>query len=567
MDIKDKTKEELIIELQELKQENSVLKALIENRSAKLITANEELILQNEGITDVSLLRQKAEKLLKMGQSDPNKNFSEDELLKLIHELEVHQIELGLQNEELLLAKEQEELAREKFTSLFDFAPSAYFTLNDSSNIAELNLAGAQMLGKERQKLINSRLTLFMSSSSQVVFDDFLSQVFNRSRPASCEVTFSTEEDSCINALLEGTLSDDGKHCLITAADITNINRRELEFRKTAELNYLLLALFANAPALTDKQLYDEALDIAVKVTGSAIGFFHQVSDDQQEIILTTWNDEARKNCSTVYDNHYPIDKAGNWADCVRQKKPVVYNDDAGSPNRKGMPAGHAPVGRTMSVPVVHEEKVRLIFGVGNKKSDYTDADVTFIQSIANELDKILGKRAIERNLQQIEDRWHFAIEGSNDGIWDWNVLTGDVHFSNRWKEMIGFEPHEIGEKLEEWEKRVHPDDMPAVQETLQRHFNGESPQYLTEHRILCKDGSWKWIQDRGKVLQWTPEGKPMRMVGTHTDITGRKLAEEQIIGQNTLINGILNATPNFLVLKNTDGTYREVNAVFCIFV
>jgi PAS domain S-box-containing protein len=517
--------------------------------------------------SDAASLRKKAEEQLKNRQTESKESFSEGKMLNLIHELQVHQVELEMQNEELLLAKEQEELAREKYTSLFEFAPSAYFTLTELGNIAELNLAGAQMLGKERQKLINNRLAFFIGSNSRVVFDDFVTQVFSSKSPASLEVTFGTKEDSCIYALLTGTLSDDGKHCLITVTDISDRKKRELGLRKTAELNYLLLALFANATALTDKQLYDEALDIAVKITGSAIGFFHQVSEDQQEILLTTWNDEARKNCTTVYDNHYPIDKAGNWADCVRQKKPVVYNDYAGSPNRKGMPAGHAPVGRTMSVPVVHKEKVTLIFGVGNKTSDYTDSDVTFIQSIANELDKILGKRAIERNLQQIEDRWHFAIEGSNDGIWDWNVLTGDVHFSNRWKEMIGFEPHEIGEKLEEWEKRVHPDDMPAVQETLQRHFNGESPQYLTEHRILCKDGSWKWIQDRGKVLQWTPEGKPMRMVGTHTDITGRKLAEEQIIGQNTLINGILNATPNFLVLKNTDGTYREVNAVFCNFL
>jgi PAS domain S-box-containing protein len=180
-----------------------------------------------------------------------------------------------------------------------------------------------------------------------------------------------------------------------------------------------------------------------------------------------------------------------------------------------------------MSIPVVQDDKVRLIFGVGNKTSDYTDSDVIQIQFVAGELHKILEERKVEQSLHNIEDRWQFALEGSNDGIWDWNVLTDKVFFSSRWKEMIGYGPDELEGNLGEWEKRVHTDDLPAVMETLQRHFNGETSQYITEHRIRCKDGSWKWITDRGKVMEWTPEGKPARMLGTHIDITERKLVED----------------------------------------
>jgi PAS domain S-box-containing protein len=337
------------------------------------------------------------------------------------------------------------------------------------------------------------------------------------------------------------------------AGNFTDRAYIELGRRKETERNSLLLGLFAKAPALTDKELYDQALDIAVGITDSKIGFFHQVSDDQQEIIITTWNDEAKKNCTTIPDNHYPIEKAGNWADCVRQKKALVYNDYTASPNKKGLPEGHSPVGRMLCIPVVSEDKVRLIFGVGNKSSDYTDTDLVQIQAIANEMYRILEKRKVEQTLRKIEDRWQFAIEGSNDGIWDWNMLTDEVFFSNRWKEMIGYGPDELGGKLSDWQTRVHPDDIQAVMPKLQQHLNQETPDYASEHRILCRDGSWKWILDRGRVLQWTSGGKPFRMVGTHTDITERRLAEEQLRESEVQYRNLANAGSALLWTSGTD--------------
>jgi hypothetical protein len=150
MDIQNKTKEELIIELQELKQENSDLKALIENRSAELITANKEYILQNEDISVPSLLRQKAEELVKNKPSKHDSHLSESENLRLIYELQVHQIELELQNEELCRARAMAEVESDKYIRLYDLAPSGYFTLSRKGEIIELNLAGALMLGKDR---------------------------------------------------------------------------------------------------------------------------------------------------------------------------------------------------------------------------------------------------------------------------------------------------------------------------------------------------------------------------------------------------------------------------------
>ncbi|MCX6269094.1 MAG: PAS domain S-box protein, partial [Bacteroidetes bacterium] len=373
---------------------------------------------KHQSISEAAALRRKAEELLKNKSSNHDSQLSEAENLRLIYELQVHQTELELQNEELCNARASAEVAVYKYISLYD-------------------------------------------------------------------------------------------------------------------------------QALTDQELYDKALEIAVKITDSKIGFLHQVNDIRQEIILTTRGDEAGKNRPSLSDNHFPPDKTGNWAECVRQKKPIVYNDCSLSLNKKGLPEGHVPIGRTMTVPVVENETVRLVFRVGNKTSDYSDMDVIQIQAVANDLHKILEKRKVEKDLQKNEERWQFAIEGSNDGIWDWNIITDEVFFSNRWKEMIGYGHDELEGKLSEWQTRVHADDLKAVMFKLQQHFEKKTPVYAAEHRIRCKDGSWKWILDKGKVLEWTSDGKPSRMVGTHTDITEQKAAIEEIRWRNDdlqLMNAVTHA-------------------------
>ncbi|WP_414541362.1 GAF domain-containing protein [Nostoc sp. CCY0012] len=134
--------------------------------------------------------------------------------------------------------------------------------------------------------------------------------------------------------------------------------------------------------------------------------------------------------------------------------------------------------------------------------------------------------------LRASEERWHLALHGNNDGIWDWNVTTNEVFFSTRWKEMLGYADHEIPHNWDEWKKHVYPDDLNWVLQSIQDHFAKKTPFYVTEHRVLCKNGSYKWILDRGQAL-WDETGNVVRMVGSHTDITERKRAEEELKRQN----------------------------------
>jgi diguanylate cyclase (GGDEF)-like protein/PAS domain S-box-containing protein len=141
----------------------------------------------------------------------------------------------------------------------------------------------------------------------------------------------------------------------------------------------------------------------------------------------------------------------------------------------------------------------------------------------------ITARKRTEQALQDIEQRWQRALEGSGQGVWDWNVATNEVFFSPQWKAMLGYENQEIGNTLEEWKARVHPDDLESCYRDLQRNFAGETPTYRNEHRMLCKDGSYKWILDRGMVFEWTADHQPLRVVGTHTDTTERRYMEEAL--------------------------------------
>lgn len=125
------------------------------------------------------------------------------------------------------------------------------------------------------------------------------------------------------------------------------------------------------------------------------------------------------------------------------------------------------------------------------------------------------------------DEMWFYAIEGSDVGVWDWNAVTGEVYFSPRWKSMLGYDEADIASHVDEWSSRIHPDDKEMVTLQLERYISGEADQYRSEHRLRCKDGSWKWILDRGKIVSRTEGGTPLRIVGTHTDISSLRDAEQ----------------------------------------
>ncbi|MCX7246927.1 MAG: EAL domain-containing protein [Burkholderiales bacterium] len=157
--------------------------------------------------------------------------------------------------------------------------------------------------------------------------------------------------------------------------------------------------------------------------------------------------------------------------------------------------------------------------------------------SLAETVLKLVAARAAgelerldsEKTLRESEERWKFAIEGSGDGLWDWNIQTGHAFYSPRYKTMLGYAEDEIGNTAAEWTDRIHPDDATGVMVAMQPYLDGKPGSATVEFRMLCKDGSWLWTMGRGMVVERDAQGKPLRMIGINTDITERKEHESQL--------------------------------------
>jgi PAS domain S-box-containing protein len=153
---------------------------------------------------------------------------------------------------------------------------------------------------------------------------------------------------------------------------------------------------------------------------------------------------------------------------------------------------------------------------------------------------------------QEGQERWKLALEGTGIGVLDWNIKTGRVFFSPQWITMLGYDSNDIGDSLEEWRSRLHQDDRDACFHKLERHLLAETSIYHDQHRVLQKDGSYKWVLDRGKVMDWGEDGRPLRFICTQSDITLRKRARELIWSRSEELAWMLRSMMNaFVVCKS----------------
>ncbi|MEI7836946.1 MAG: GAF domain-containing protein, partial [Planctomycetota bacterium] len=319
-------------------------------------------------------------------------------------------------------------------------------------------------------------------------------------------------------------MCDDGLEARVTVGDITARKRaEEILSARTRVSEYAI--------SHSLEEVLTKTLDEAEGLTGSQIGFFHFVDADQKTLTLQQWSTNTLRNMCTAEGKgtHYPADKAGVWVDALHQRRPVIHNDYIGLSHRKGLPPGHSPVIRELVVPILRGERIVGLLGVGNKPGDYEARDVDVVQILADLTWDIVERKQAEKSLREKEERLRLALQGADLGSWDWNVVTGRVAFNERWSAMLGYGPTEIEPHVRTWEAMIHPDDRAGVQEALARHLCGETPGYEIEHRLRHKSGDWVWVLDKGAVIERGATGQPVRMCGTHLDITEHRRLRDQL--------------------------------------
>lgn len=307
--------------------------------------------------------------------------------------------------------------------------------------------------------------------------------------------SFYRSLDASLNSLTWLSESNTSCECLLLTLPIyEQIKNSKLHVRSLRVNGFAFIEL---APKLLFKSLlapYEEK-GILFKLTVGAAG-----SQD-----VNTYNSDGFKSTFDL-KAHYRIHKK------VKLLNQTVYLEVVQQPIR---------VSRSVDYTAANKSGLLAILASAGL--------VLFVQLISSRLKTLELVHQINQKLNLSEQRWKFALEGAGDGVWDWDLAQGTVVFSKRWKEMLGYREHELEDSIKTWISLVHPDDYPQAIKILNETLKGNRDHYAQEYRMLCQDGTWKWILDRGMVINRDAEYRPLRMVGTHADVTSLKASEEAI--------------------------------------
>jgi PAS domain S-box-containing protein len=477
-------------------------------------------------------LRTLAENKLKDKKKKKQK-LSVEEEKELIHKLQVHQIELEMQNEELRTAQEDLEQSRSRYADLYDFAPVGYFTFDKNGLILDVNLTGAGQLGMERGLIIKKPFSRFIKKEDQDLFYFHRQQVFKTKARESCQVKIVRKDKTEFHARLESMVVKDEKGTFsqfrTVVSDVTERKHAE-DIIKLSEAGLRACHTLSQMSDTTPEEISHFVLEQMISLTQSRMGFVGFMNDDEKTFIIHLWSRNAMNKCRMIDKPiHFSIDKAGVWADAIRQRKPMMINNYA--ENKKFntvLPKGHVKLTRIMSMPIFDKDKVVALAAVANKESDYDVADMNQAMFLLREMWRHKQQREAEEALVTSEERFKELAENIKEVFWLFDCNEQRViYVSPAYEEVWGRSIQDLYTRYEDWQDSIHPDDRSFASESFEKIVQtggGEDRQY----RIIQPDGHVRWISDRGFAI-YRDDGTVGRIAGIAEDITDRKIAEDKI--------------------------------------
>ena len=477
---------------------------------------------QDEDSKDkVSELRRRAELAAaekSLGISDVSA-LSPEKIRELIHELQVHQIELEMQNEELRRTQQELEASRDKYSDLYEFAPLGYFVLDQKGVILEANLTVSGILGIARAFLIGKPLASLVNKEDGDALYLHFRQVLETQSKQTCDVGLTKEDGSQIQVRLDTlvyvTQDRSSTRLRTVVIDITKRKHAE-EALYAFENRYRQLFENVRDGILMVDFDTGKILD-ANKFLTDILGYSHE-----EFLNMHLWE------LSPLKDTH--LNKAA-FAELL-QKGHILHEE-------LPLQTRHGP---NIDVDIVCNSHV--VCGV------------TFIQCNIRD---VTERKKTEEELQESEERLELAVQGADLGLWDLDVKSGKVVVNERAAQMAGYESHELDPTMSLFERLCHPEDKERVLSDLRAHMNRESPGLDEEYRILTKSGAWKWIQARGKVAERDEHGNAVRMAGTFLDITQRKKSELALRRLATAVDQAEEA----IMITDLEGAIQYVNPAF----
>jgi PAS domain S-box-containing protein len=321
---------------------------------------------------------------------------------------------------------------------------------------------------------------------------------------------------------------------------------RDITDRKQAEVALLrrdaiLMAVGRAAEHFLGTASLAAGMEAVLADLGDATGVsrvyvFANDPDDGGELCVSQRYEWAAPGVSPELDNpdlqHLPYDAAGlgRWAKKLPQNMPIYGEVQT-------FPAGEREILEPQGiislvvVPIFVRQHWWGFIGFDecSAEREWTSAEVDGLRAAAGMIGAAIQREQVEQALHDSQERLALALESTNDGLWDWNVATGTCYFSPRWLEMLGYREGDLEPHASTWQALIHPDEQENVLHLLDNHFSGVAPNYEVELRMRHVLGHWRWILTRGKVVERDAQGAPLRMVGTHVDVTERKAVEAEL--------------------------------------
>ncbi|MFZ4441627.1 MAG: GAF domain-containing protein, partial [Syntrophales bacterium] len=436
-------------------------------------------------------LRHKAEEIARES-ANREEALSQDlpAMTTMVHELRVYQIELEMQNTALRQREEELDAARARYFDLYDLAPVGYITVSEQGLILDANLVASTMLGTVRGGPGHARpiFSQFIHSEGQEIYYLFRKQLLETGEPQACELRMVKKDGPAFWAHLEASVAQDpstdsfrfrsGK----AGEPVVRIVMSDITDRKHNAIMAARLRLQTFAFAHSLKELLQETLREAEALTGSQVGFYHFVESDQVTLTLQAWSASTLQHMCKATDHvsHYPVSEAGVWADCIRERRPVVHNDYATLPHRKGLPAGHTPVIRELVVPVLRGDAIVAILGVGNKTENYDERDIETVTSLADLTWDMAESKRAEEAARQSEERYRTLFSRAVDGIFIMTTSGKMVDVNESFARMHGYSKDEMMQmNLKDFD--THPFSQ-LISEKMGQLVAGETLAFEVEH-------------------------------------------------------------------------------------
>lgn len=425
----------------------------------------------------IVILRQKAEELLKKSASNSDLSFPTYQTLELIHELEVHQLELEMQNEELM----QSQTLAQNAVDLYNYAPNGYFTLSENAMIIDLNNTGATLLKKEKSELIGSTFAFFVTDETKPILAKFLQKVLRDKKRESCEITLSISGKIEIFVQLTGVVDKTGDQCLVTTIDVSEKKQAELALKESDERFQLL---FNKAP------LGYQSLDIN--------GMFIEVNQQ--------WLDMLGYTREEVIGKWFGDFMPPNYQELVKLNFPKFREQ------------GHIHT----EFEMIHKNGTSLFIAFDGKIGYSTNGEFKQTHCI---LQDVTQQRKLEFALSKSEEKFRNTFENSIVGI-SLTSIDGKLSVNKAFCDIVGYSEDEL--KQLNWKEITYKGDEELNERIVQSILKREKDSERWEKRYIHKNGNIVWV-DISTSLQRDEAGAPLFFITTINDITDRKRAEKEL--------------------------------------